>query len=217
MVNSLTVTALNLPDRSDRMPQSLPAWVASRVETLRDEPQKDKEGKWRTVKTIPAALILGSSERRNLEQYADRLADFLKRTPVESADAEAELIVLIAKMMMSLPGQKTGDDGAEASAEAYSAALDDIPPWAVAGALRRWYRGDVKVASNELRPNFDFRPSPARLRSIAFFEASGVRGQIDGIRALLSAEARVVYTNEHRKEMLEKLQNAVPRIQGEAP
>lgn len=162
-------------------------------------------------------MILGSSEREMIVRYIAGVEKYLGQTPENTAAHEAEMLVLITKMMMSLPGQKTGDDGAEATAEAYCVALDDIPVWAVTAAIRRWYRGDVTISPKGPPPNFDFRPSPARLRSIAYMETSGCRIQVIQLRSILNAETRIEYTDEHRKKMLEKLQTAVPRVIGDAP
>lgn len=163
------------------------------------------------VTTLPAGMLLASSERRELERYVGALGGLLERTPMHSAAAEAETLVLVSKMMMALPAQKTGAAGAEATGEAYCAALDDIPPWAVAAAIRRWYRGDIPTPSPRSPPhNFDFRPGPAKLRSIAFCEAAGVRGRALELQRLLEAEERVQYSEDHRSEMLAKLQTVMP-------
>lgn len=163
------------------------------------------------VTTLPAEMMLNSSERKAIERHVGALEKVLGNTPAESAQAEAEMLVLVTKMMMSLPAQKTGEAGAEATAEAYCAALDDIPPWAVAAAIRRWYRGDVTAPPPRMPPhNFDFRPGPAKLRSVAFGEAAAVRGRVIQLQSLLTAEKRVEYSDEHRGEMLTKLQAVMP-------
>jgi hypothetical protein len=173
--------------------------------------QSDANGKWRMVMTLPEAMMLGSSERKAIERHVGALEKVLSATPAESAASEAETLVLVSKLMLALPGQKTGEAGAEASGEAYCAALDDLPPWAVAAAIRKWYRGDVPAPPVRSMPhNFSFRPAPATLRSLAFSEAHAVRGRMLQLQALLSAEKRVEYSDEHRLEMLTKLQGVMP-------
>lgn len=163
------------------------------------------------VTTLPAGMLLASSERHAIEQHIKALEKVLGKTPVESASAEAETLVLVSKIMMSLPAQKTGEAGAEATGEAYCAALDDIPPWAVAAAIRKWYRGDIPApASRSLPHNFEFRPGPAKLRSIAFGEAAAVRGRVLELQRILGAVERIEFSEQHRGEMLAKLQTVMP-------
>lgn len=163
------------------------------------------------VTTLPAEMLLASSEQRAIERYVGELERVLGNTPTESATIEAEMLVVVSKMMLALPGQKATEAGAEASGEAYCAALDDLPPWAVLAALRKWYRGDVPpMPKFQQQHNFNFRPGPAILRSIAFREAGAVRGRVIELQRLLNAEARVEYSEEHRSEMLAKLQTVMP-------
>lgn len=163
------------------------------------------------VMTLPAGMLLGSSERQAVERHVAELERVLGSTPAESATVEAEMLVVVSKMMLALPGQRATEAGAEATGEAYCAALDDLPPWAVLAALRRWYRGDVApMPKFQQQHNFNFRPSPATLRAISFREAGAVRGRVIELRRLLEAEARAEYSEEHRGEMLAKLQTVMP-------
>lgn len=60
----------------------------------------------------------------------------------EADEWKAATLIVLTKMMLSLPSSQQNEAGAEASGEAFQAALDDVPTWAVAAAVRRWYRGD---------------------------------------------------------------------------
>jgi hypothetical protein len=160
--------------------------------------------------TLPANLMLGSSERKQIEAHAGALHAALTRTPATSADAEAETLVLVTKLMLAKPGMRSSEAGAEATGEAYQAALEDLPPWAVAAAIRRWHRGDCHDMLDKERPNYDFRPSTAKLRAVAFAEASKVRGRVIELERVLAAVPRIEYSPEHRAEMRARLAAASP-------
>jgi hypothetical protein len=59
---------------------------------------------------------------------------------------------------------------------AYLSAIDDVPPWAVAEAIRRWHRGE----GGGKDANYRFAPAPAELRYAAM--QAPAAGQAD-IRA----------------------------------
>lgn len=211
MAQNLTVIEpLKLPDlaRPDRMP-SLPEWVASRLASVSEAQQKDASGKHRAVMTLPQAMMLGSSEIRQIGAYAGALGKTLSRTPSTSADAEAETLVHVTKLMLALPGMRSSETGAEATGEAYQAALDDLPPWAVAAAIRHWYRGDAMQIGKQPH-DYRWRPAPAALRYLAFVEASAVRARMQQLEQLITAVPLIEYSAEHRTEMREKLTNASP-------
>jgi hypothetical protein len=206
--NLTTIEPLKLPDlaRPDRMP-SLPEWVASRLELLNEAHQNDGTGNRRRMMTLPASAMLGSSERQQLEVYADTLTQTLERTPENSADAEAETLVLVTKLMLALPGQKAGEAGAEATGEAYQAALDDMPPWAVAAAIRQWYRGNSIVLDHPRAQPHDYRwrPAPAVLRKLSYYEMMRVMGRIRKLKQLLSAVPLIEFSADHTHDMRAKL------------
>jgi hypothetical protein len=206
------IEPIPLPDmrRPDKMP-SLPAWVVSRLECVSEETQKDASGNYRTVPVLPAAMMLGTTERLELELHAGALEKTLERTPDNTAAAEAETLVVITKMMLALPGMRSSETGAEAAGEAYQAALEDIPPWAVAAALRRWYRGDCEPIG-KLAHDYRWRPAPAILRAIAFLEASKVRGRSLELKKLAAAVPAVEYSDEHKVRMLENLSGVMRGI-----
>lgn len=218
MANELTtIEPLRLPDlaRPDRMPR-LPGWVASRIASVNEVMQSDGNGNWRKVATLPETMMLGSSERQQIEAYAGTLDRTLDRTPDRSAEAEAETLVLIGKLMLSLPGQRSTETGAEATGEAYQAALDDLPPWAVAAAMRHWYRGDA-MQIGKIPHDYRWRPAPATLRALAFAEAAAVKGRAISLRNLIAAVPLIEYSDEHRGMMLGKLSEVMHAITDKPP
>jgi hypothetical protein len=190
--------------------------VSSRLASLTESRRKNANGTYLTVMTLPAALVLASSERRAIEAHVTQLERLLRDTPMTSAKAEGETLTHIAKLTLALPGQRANEKGAEATGEAYQAALDDLPPWAVAAAIRRWYRGDAP-GSGRYQHDYRWRPAPAVLRSIAFSEAAPLRGRAIELRRLLEAETSVGFTDDHRLTMIERIQGLFGGMKRNAP
>jgi len=142
----------------------LPEWVVSRLESLKDNWQNGK-----MTLTLPAAMILSDIESVMVRRHIADLGSLVVSTPATSADAEAETLVIVTKMLLALPGQRSTDTGNEAKGEAYLAALDDVPPWAVQEAVRKWYRG-------EHGSKFDYRWSPVSGRSAIPGAQRGIQG-----------------------------------------
>lgn len=215
--NLTTIEPLKLPDlaRPDRMP-SLPAWVGSRIESVREVMQKDASGKHRLTVVLPAGMVLGSSERRQITEHAVGLRKTLAYTPDTSAEAEAEMLVIITKMMLAKPGMRSSEAGAEATGEVYQIALEDIPPWAVTAALRRWYRRDAPPV-DKTPHDYRWRPSEGTLRAIAFEEASKVRGRAIELERLAAAVPMIEFAPDTRNEMIDKLAVIMPAMKFERP
>jgi hypothetical protein len=128
---------ITLPDvrRLDQMP-SLPAWVASRVASMKDEHQAAlADGKHRKVPTLPASLTLALPERAEIERHTEELDALCKQTPLDGDEWEGATLIVLTKLMLALPASQQNEAGAEASGEAFQAALDDVPTWAVSAAV----------------------------------------------------------------------------------
>lgn len=154
--------------------------------------------------TLPANLILAETDRDMLLAHARELGKLLAYTPASSADAEAETLVAVTKLLMVLPGAKSTETGNEARGEAYLVALDDVAPWAVQEAIRKWYRGEHGA-------KYDYRwaPVPADLRTLAYVEQFRIKNRITMLERVANAEAIVEYSDEHRGNMLKRLQEVV--------
>lgn len=202
-----TIEPIPLPDqqRPARMP-SLPEWVGSRLAQAATAVQADPEtGKYREVLTLPASLMPTETQRKLLEQHVAALSRIYSKTPETDRATEEAMLVILTKMQLALPGQRTSETGAEAKGEAYMAAVEDLPAWAVQEAMRGWYRG----TSTQLHPKepHDFRwaPAPATLRRLAQIEAHKVTGRAIALGKLLDAEPLREFSAEHRATMLERL------------
>lgn len=120
-------------------------------------------------------------------------------TPEADFQHGEQTVTTISKMMLTLPGREAGDLAAEAKSEAYMAALDDVPCWAVQEAMRKWYRG-------EYGSKYDYRwqPAPATLREVAMMETCRVQSVRKNLARLLEAEALIEFDEEHCRQMREK-------------
>ncbi len=158
---------IQLPDvaRMGRMP-SLPEWAALRVASLEKNLQRDKDGKYRELWTLPAELIPSAEQAATLQEHADELRRRMTWTPLLDAAYAQATIIAVTKMLLALPRAKTNEIEAEAKAEAYMDALDDVPCWAVQAAVRGWHR-------SEYGEDHDYRwaPVPSELRKAAEIEA----------------------------------------------
>lgn len=212
-IRAIGTEPIPLPDvrRPDRMP-SLPAWAASRIASMKDEHQRSTiDGKYRLVPTLPANLILNPAERAEAERAAVEIEALCRQTPANSDEFEAATLVIITKLMLALPAASQNDIGAEATGEAFQAALDDVPTWAVASAVRRWYRGDCGVNERDQPYDYHWRPAPAELRKIALVEKWRVAARAETLRKLVAAEPLIEFSDDHCKDMRARLASVIPR------
>ncbi len=77
------------------------------------------------------------------------------------------------------------DSAADARLEMYEFALEDIPPWAIDMARRRWARREVPASLKNV--NFAFAPAPADLRVICLDCMAPYQAHLVEMRRLLSA------------------------------
>jgi hypothetical protein len=197
---------ISLPDvrRLDRMP-FWPAWVASRVALMKDERQTSTvDGKYRTVPTLPANLTLGQGERAEIEKYVAALDALCAQTPDDDDEWAGATLIIITRMMLALPAPQQNDAAAEATGEAFQAALDEVPHWAVAAAVRQWYRGDCGTNERGYPYDYHWRPAPAELRRIALSEVWRVKRRALTLRKLLAAEPLIEFSPEHCQRMRER-------------
>lgn len=77
-----------------------------------------------------------------------------------SRETKEATLGLISKMLLAYPMAGSSAEAGMARGEAYLAALDDVPPWAIAEAIRKWHRGEGGGRDS----NYRFAPAPAELR-----------------------------------------------------
>src|SRR5215470_3811575 len=107
-----------LPDPRKRMVmQSLPGWVASRVDALAENPQIVGET-FQNVLTLPTALMPTEAQRTEMRRHIEGLTSLLRLTPETSENAEKATVVIVTKLLLVLAGQRASEDAAEAKGEA---------------------------------------------------------------------------------------------------
>lgn len=149
---------------------------------------------------LPKSLILGKEQKIIVEQHISALNDCLSMTPYGDERHGELTLTTVTKMMMVLPSKESGDLAGEAKGEAYMAALDDVPSWAVQEAMRKWHR-------SEYGPKHDYKwqPAPSTLRELAMIETYRVMGIRRRLNDLLLAEPLMEFTAEHEASMKAKL------------
>jgi hypothetical protein len=174
-------------------PPSWPSWVSVRLASLREEGEKQS--------SLPPRLSLQPHERRALEAHCGYLSGLAAQTPTLNVDAEAESHVAVTNMMLALPAERATADSVAAQAEAYKAALDDVPSWAVVAAMRLWYRGEAGEGHD-----YNWRPKPAALRKVAARIAhESVGYPVWQMMKLLAAKRRREVPEAEREAMKAKL------------
>lgn len=155
---------------------------------------------------LPSFMILSSEQKTLVEGHLREMGPIFEMTP-ENADQFAEAtLTVVSKMIVTLAGRETGELGGEAKGEAFMAALDDVPSWAVQEASRRWYRGECGQDHD-----YKWMPDPATLRKLAQTEMFRVKGVQRQLADLLAAEPLVEFSKDHEAAMREKIQ--IPNFQ----
>lgn len=144
-------------------------------------------------------------------QYIAALDAICARTPKKDRGADQAMLVLISRMLMTLPGKRHEID-AEAKAEAYAAAVEDVPIWAVEQAIRGWYRGAYGPSHD-----YEWAPAPATLRALALSEAWKIGGQAKRLQLVLNATGRPEFSEGHRAGMIERVTKLFSRLPERLP
>ena len=182
------------PARFDpaRLP-SLPEWLTSRLAMV------SRQG-WSQPALIPLSKQLSNIERQEVAAIIDHLKSPLKSTSLNCSQTANDVLGAITRLLLALPSKAGGEATGEAKGEAYMMALEDMPAWAVTGAIRGWYRGEHGPDHN-----YTFAPAPAVLRRLAMAERWKVEGRVRELQGLLDAVPEPEFSDDHRAEMLDKL------------
>lgn len=131
-----------------------------------------------TRRYLAGGMNLTSSQRAEVERAVEQIADALSPCGANGDKARA---VLLSKMIMGSGGAALTERVAEAKAEMYRDAVDDLPPWAISDAIRKWNRGECG------EQNYSFAPSPAVLRQIVLRILLPYRAASEKCQLVLSA------------------------------
>lgn len=209
MARELTIIEpIPLPDvRRPAKLTMLPPWVAQRCDICRKENQAGPSGKHREIPVLPRSLILGKEQKMVVEKHIAALTNILAMTPYEDVRHGELTLTTVSKMTMVLPCKESGDLAGEAKGEAYMAALEDVPNWAVQEAMRKWHR-------SEYGDKYDYvwQPGPSTLRDLAMIETYRVMATRRKLTEILLAEPLVEFSEEHRSRMKEKVNPSLRRM-----
>ncbi len=165
-------------------PPSLPRWLEEPLRFLKKATRRDQAGRLRELFLLPSRQMPNQSQRREIESHIEELVSFDEMTPDHNHRYSAVTLIAVSKMIMALGGKKFSDLTGEAKGEAYMAALNDVPSWAVEEARRKWYRGEF-----DKEYDYSFPPAPANLRKHARKQQYLVRHRGRRLRELLQAQA----------------------------
>lgn len=129
---------------------------------------------------LPAGSTLSTEDRAQAEQVLEQLR--AREQANDAPETRKQRLAIVAKMLLAYPVAGASTEAGRARAEAYLDALDDVPPWAISEAVKRWHRG-------QCGDNHDYRwaPAPAVLRLVSLEQLVPVRAAADHIAGLLAA------------------------------
>lgn len=131
-------------------------------------------------KYLSGGLILSTDERARISAKIAELEAIAQSD--DSTENKKSRLGLVASMLMAYPMAGGSEESGRARAGAYLAALDDIPPWAIAEAIRRWHRGEGSNGGNHR-----FAPAPAELRFAAMQVLQPAKQTIAHLSSILNA------------------------------
>lgn len=180
MATDLTVALSKLPTPS--LPPRVAA-LAMSVGTVQHPGQPVRYN-------LPEAFSMTEADRTEAETLRSTLAPFLDReTLFDGHKPRDAKLAILTTMLMGYAIGAGSELGNDAKFDLYELALDDVPAWAVAAALRLWARGECP-ADVEKNPTFKYAPSPATLRGIAMYEIEPYRWSVYRLTNLLNALPR---------------------------
>lgn len=102
-------------------------------------------------------------------------------TSPDDPDQRKQRLAIVAKMLLTYPMAGASTETGRARAEAYLDALDDVPPWALAAAVKAWHRGEAG------EHDYRWAPAPAVLRAAAMKQIESFKPAIEHVQMLLAA------------------------------
>ncbi len=140
----------------------------------------------KTRLSLPAELMLTATERAEMERRLVAIKTIITGSNLTPAECSKARLSLLTRMQLAFPAfGNSSDAAADARGDIYDDAVEDIPPWALSAAIKRWTKGDVP----ELRLgalNFNFAPGPAVLLAICKLELADFKAQALAIERLLA-------------------------------
>jgi len=131
-------------------------------------------------KYLAGALTLTADERAKMVAKVDELRAISEAD--DNQENRKSRLGVVGNMLMAYPTAGGSEESGRARAGAYLAALDDVPPWSIAEAVRRWHRGECGADHN-----YRFAPSPAELRHAAMEILKPAKQTIAHLESILGA------------------------------
>jgi hypothetical protein len=177
-----TIAAAPLPAPTAANP--MPAWPVSLInmaDAVATNWQLDPTtGHYRDVPTLKEMPT--ETQRTALEKHRSQIMALLDQRPINGEEFAKRMFGLIAKLMLAKPSRAGGPEAAEARAEAYEIALEDVPWWAVSIAIRKWHRGHCGSEYD-----YKWAPESADLRKLAMREIKEPHARVLAINRVLTA------------------------------
>jgi hypothetical protein len=126
-----------------------------------------------------------------MEDHIHALQLLVAQTPQNDEAFDQSTLAAVTKLCLVKPAAKTTAEAAEARAEAFMAALDDVPHWAVIASIRKWYRGECGKDDRGEPYNYTWAPEPHDLRKLALSETFALHARIAEIQKVMGAVAYV--------------------------
>jgi hypothetical protein len=161
---------------------SLPGWLQRLVNALTADYSNP---------TIPAKLALSEEQRRDVQTRVDQLGE------AEIACDVDQTMTVVVELLEAFPTAKLSGEQARLKARGYIIALEGLPTWAVIEASRLWLQARAGPQ------NYDFAPTPPRLREVADQVLIGVRRQRHLLQRVL--KARPESEEEQHPEMQQRI------------
>lgn len=171
--------------------------IRAKLDTLRSLPPRLEKlsgalGKvdWpgmRTRLNFPSGMEMSEEERNQSTSLLAELQALMDGTNLEPKVCSKARYSILTKMLMSYPmaASASAEQGV-ARLEMYLEALEDMAPWAISNALKRWNKGECDdIGMGQL--NYNFAPAPAILRAICKSEIRPFENQAVKLSRLLSA------------------------------
>lgn len=132
-------------------------------------------------KYLSGGLTLTADERLRIEGKVRELSSVCEAD--DSQPNQKARLGLLATMLMAYPMAGGSEEAGKARANAYLVALDDLPPWAIAEAIRKWHRGEGGGRDS----NYRFAPAPAEMRFAVMQILQPAKQTIAHLEAVLTA------------------------------
>lgn len=135
--------------------------------------------------TLPSGVKISDEERTQTERHLSQIELAINPNNPDPETCWKARLSVLTKMLLAYSVGSSSDQASEARAEAYLEALNDMPPWAIGEAVKRWHRGNCNNLG--FSPNYSFAPPPAHLRAICKRELEEYEALAARLTRLLAA------------------------------